>query len=338
MELLKRLLDLSGPSGNEGKVRSLLRKEIRDYVSECYVDKFGNLITHKKGKQPTVLLVAHMDEVGLMVRYIDDKGKVHVSTVGGIEPVTLLGEYAQIATPNGVVGGILTTAEIADAEAFENLPSLKDIFVDTGLSRDELVNLGVRAGQYIDIVLLPRELGNSKIISGKALDDRVGCYILVELARRLQRASADIYYVFTVQEEIGLYGAKTSVYNIDPDWALVVDVTSTNEFTERKTKCLGKGPCVSIKDADFITNRCINEWLENIAAEHKIPLQYEVTDKGSTDALSVSLSKGGIPTGLLSIPIRNIHTTSGIVHSQDILHAIRLLELLMKKPPKKCTA
>jgi len=336
MELLKKLLDISGPSGNESDVRALIRKEIKDYVSERYVDKFGNLITRKKGKSPTVMLVAHMDEVGLMVRYIGGKGKVHLSEIGGIEPVTLLGEYAEIKTSKGTVGGVITTNAIADAEFFEKLPGMKDLFIDTGLSKDELGKQGVRVGNYVDIVLEPRVLGNPETLSGKAMDDRVGCYVLIELARRLKNTSADVYYVFTVQEEIGLYGAKTSVYNIDPDWAVVLDVTTTNEFTERKTRCLGAGPCISIKDADYITNKCINEWLEETAKKYKIPIQYEVTDKGSTDALSVSVSKGGIPTSLLSIPVRNIHTTSGIVHTKDILNAIKLLEMLLKDPPKKC--
>ncbi len=336
MELLLKLLDINGPSGNEQEVRSFIKKEIQGYVSEIYTDKCGTLVAHKKGNQPTVVLAAHMDEIGLMVKFIHDKGKIHLATVGGIEPITLLGERVKIPTQKGSINGVITTAEIADDETFENIPAIKDIFIDTGLSKEDMLNLGVKIGSYVSFSSVASSLGNKDIISGKALDDRVGCYILIELIKRLKNSKADIYYMFTVQEEIGLYGAKTSVYSINPDWAIVVDVTSTNDFTDRKTKCIGHGPCISIKDSDFITNRCINDWLEDLAKANNIPVQYEVTDKGSTDALSLSVTKGGIPTSLISIPIRNIHTTSGIAHMDDINNAIKLLEALLNNPPKRC--
>lgn len=336
MDLLKRLLDTSGPSGNEQEIRNIIRNEIKSYVSEVYIDKFGNLIAHKKGKNPTVMLVSHMDEIGLMVKYIDEKGHIHISDIGYIQPVTILGERVKIDTENGSIYGIITCKEISSDEQIERIPPLEEIFIDTGLSQSELKKIGVKIGSYIHLFSQSTYFGNKKYISGKALDDRIGCFVLIELAKRLRKVNCDIYYVFTVQEEIGLYGAQTSVYGIDPTWALVVDVTSSDDSSKNPTKLLDHGPCIVVKDSDMVTNRCINDWLEKIAKQNKIPYQIEVTERGVTDALQISVSKGGIPSSIVSIPVRNIHTSNGIASMKDIENTIKLIELLLKKPPKVC--
>tara|TARA_Y100000310_G_C20218742_1_gene594770 strand:- start:72 stop:635 length:564 start_codon:yes stop_codon:yes gene_type:complete len=181
------------------------------------------------------------------------------------------------------------------------------------------------------------EVGKGNYLTGKAMDDRVGCYMLVELAKKLKNVKADIHYVFTVQEEIGLYGAKTSVYSIDPDYAIVVDVTEAGDGKEFGTsKCLGKGPVIVVKDAEMMTTRCINQWLYDIAKKNKINIQPDVSDVGTTDALNVAVSKGGLPCSVVGVPVRNIHTTTSVVHKQDIKDAIKMIELLLKKPPRVC--
>jgi len=336
MELLKKLIDVSGPSGNEQEVRNIIRNEIKNFVSEVYVDKFGNLIARKKGKKPTVMLVAHMDEIGIMIKNIDDKGHIHISDIGYIEPITLLGEKIRIKTNKDFIYGVITCKEISNDDPLEKLPKINDIFIDTGLSKEELIKEGVSIGSYLHLITESTFLGNKEFISGKALDDRIGCFILIELAKKLKNTGCEIYYVFTVQEEIGLYGAQTSVYGIEPDWALIVDTTNSEEFSDRPSKILGAGSCIVVKDTEMVTNRCLNKWLIDTAKANKIPYQLEVTEKGVTDALQISVAKGGIPSTIVSVPVRNIHTTIGIASIKDVNNTIKLIELFLRKPPKSC--
>ena len=335
--LLTRLLEETGPSGFEQPIRHMISKEIKKVVDEITIDKFGNLIAHKKGKAPTILLVAHMDEIGLLIKSITDEGHILTASVGGMEPIVLVGERVRIETKKGFMYGVITTKEIHNGEEVTAAPAMKDVYVDTGLNWKELQQLGVELGSYLFITAKPVILGSNNIICGKALDDRLGCYILLELAKRLPKNSSDVYFVFTVQEEVGLFGSKTSVYSIDPDWALVVDTTAADDYSpDHCTKQIGKGPCITIKDSDMIGNKCINDIFKEKAKKAGIPIQLEITDFGTTDALSISVAKGGIPTGTVSIPIRNIHTTGGIAHLNDINNAISIIEAILKDPPTIC--
>jgi len=339
MMLLKELMETTGASGHEQDVRNIIYREIKKYVKDVKVDKFGNLIAHKKGKGPTVLIAAHMDEVGLMIRHINEKGVIACSEIGGLEPVSLIGRIVTIKTKKGNINGVISISEINDDEILENLPKITDIFVDTGFTKTQLMKMGVEVGSFIEFVRLTRFLGKNELIVGKALDDRIGCYILIELAKKLKSAKDDVYFVFTVQEEVGLYGAKTSLYNINPDWAVAVDVTNADDSKthfHEITKEIGLGPCITIKDSEMISNVCIDDWLKEIARKKKIPIQLDVSDIGTTDALSISISKGGIPTAVVGVAVRNLHTTSGVASLKDIENAIKLLTELIKNHPKKC--
>lgn len=337
-KLLMELIDRSGPSGFEKPIRELIKKEIKKYVDTVTIDKFGNLIAHKKGKAPTVMIAAHMDEIGLLIKNINEEGHITTAAIGGLEPMTLLGEKVRVKTKKGFINGTITTKEIHNGEEMEEIPTLKDMYIDTGLNKVQLKKLGVELGTYIHLTTTATTLGNDKIISGKALDDRLGCYVVIELAKRLrQNKSCNVYYVFTVQEEVGLYGAKTSVYSIDPEWALVIDTTNADDYISKDcTKEIGAGPCITVKDSDVIGNKCINDIFKDLAKKHKIPIQLEVTDFGTTDALSISVAKGGIPTSMVSIPVRNMHTTHGVAHLDDLENAIKLITQLLKKPPHVC--
>ncbi|MBW3012703.1 M42 family metallopeptidase [Candidatus Woesearchaeota archaeon] len=338
MELLKQLANLLGPSGAEQEVRSLIQKEIKKYVDEVRVDKFGNLIAHKKGKGARVMLAAHMDEIGLMCSNIEDDGKIKISAVGGIDPVTLVGQQVYLLLDNGkIINGVISFFEIHEGLEIDEMPLQDDLYVDTGLDKDALEKLGVATGTYI----VPRHtfitLGNKDIVSGKAFDDRIGCYALIELAKRLKNITKeDMYYVFTVQEEVGLYGSETAVYDIDPDWGIAVDNTVATDSGDPKKICLGKGPCVTIMDAGMIANRCLNGHIAAVAKKNKIPLQKEVVEAGTTDATKIMMSRGGVPSAVLGIPLRNMHSTISVAHIRDIENLIKLLELLMKNPPKVC--
>ncbi|MDP3917071.1 MAG: M42 family peptidase [Nanoarchaeota archaeon] len=338
-EILKNLSEAHAPSGNEGEVRQIIKKEIKPYVDEMYVDKFGNLIARKKGSGTSIMLAAHMDEIGLMVRSIDKEGKVFVAAIGGVEPVTFLGERVKIVTSTKKeIFGVVTTREIQNSIELTSLPAIGDVYIDVGGDKNYCEKEGVRIGDYAYVMKSFWELGDQlDMISGKALDDRIGCYILVELAKRLRKSKADIYYVFTVQEEIGLYGAETSVYSIDPDYAIVVDVTEADDGDVESTKkCVCKGPVIVMKDAEMITTKCINDWLFAIAKKLKISLQPDVGGFGTTDALNMSVSKGGLPLGVVGVAVRNIHTATSIASKKDITDLINILEVLMKNPPKIC--
>jgi tetrahedral aminopeptidase len=337
IKLLHELMYIFGPSGNESEIREFIIKQIKSYVDDISVDKLGNLIAHKKGASPKVMLAAHMDEIGLMIKSIDPQGRIFFSTIGGIQPLVLLGEIVHIYGKKREIHGVITTDIMSADEDIVALPKLDEMYVDTGLSKKQLKELGVEIGSYLNLEQKEGpNLGNKDYISGKALDDRVGCFILIELIKKLKNTKSEIYFVFTVQEEVGLYGAKTSAYKIEPDWAIAIDVTAGNDRMNKPTVYLGEGPCITIKDADMLSNKCINGWLEKLAKKNKIPLQLEVSDFGTTDAMTIIVSKGGVSATVLSVGVRNLHSTISIVHRRDIEYAIKLLYLLMKTPPKEC--
>ncbi len=339
MDLLKKLTEAHGPSGDEGKIRDIIKKEIKPYVDELYRDKFGNLIARKKGKGTSVMLAAHMDEIGLMVRSVDADGKVFVSAVGGIEPTTLLGEKVKIVAKNKKdIYGILTNKEIQDGAELSALPIMDELYVDVGMNEKEVKRAGIQTGDYVHLMKSYMEISDGKLFTAKALDDRIGCYALLELAKKLKNVKSEVYYVFTVQEEIGLHGAKTSLYSIDPDYAIVFDVTEADDGRnhEGQGKCVGHGPVIVYKDAEMITNRCLNDWFMNLAKKLKMGVQPDVGSFGTTDALSVSVSRGGIPCTAIGVPVRNIHTTTSVASKQDIKDAIKLITELLKNPPKVC--
>lgn len=337
MKELLALMDVPSASGHENAIRSYLMKKIKPYCRDMTVDKFGNLIIHKKGKKPSVMLVAHMDEVGLMVRKINNDGTLAVSAVGGIEVLACLNQKV-ILHPKGKkpLMGVVSTAKLSAGEEITELPKKDDLFVDTGLNKQEILKRGIEVGTFVEFEKRAHYLGSEDYIMGKAADDRVGCYILLELIKKMRQFKGEIYFVFTVQEEVGLYGAKTSVYNINPEWSLVLDVLDANDLGADITRSLGKGPILSIMDSQTLSNACLNDNIKAIAKKKKLSVQLGVTEFGMTDALYISLSKGGIPTSILGVPVRNVHTGIGIVHKRDIMHAIGLIEELLKHPPKIC--
>ena len=334
MDLLERLISTFGVSGNEEKVRNLIQEEIRKYVDDVYVDKVGNLIAHKKGKKPKIMLSAHMDEIGLMVKNIEPRGRIYFAEIGGADPVMLLGERVHIETKKGIIHGVITTRDVNDGSFINQIPRVEDLFVDTGLSEAELKKLGVEIGSYLSLERDLYYLGSDKIICGKAFDNRIGCYILIELAKRIKKYNCETYFVFTIQEEIGLVGAMTSAYKVEPDWAIAVDVIETSDAREEPIITLGRGPSITIKDAELIGNKTINDHLMSIAKRKKIHVQRDVSEIGTTDATSISITRGGVPSTVLGVPIRNLHTATAVANKNDIENTIIVLEEFLKDPPK----
>lgn len=336
MHLLEKLISAFGVSGFESEVRDIIKGEVEKYVDDVKIDKMGNLIAHKKGRPPRGMFAAHMDEVGLMIKSVNEKGLIKCSTVGSLDAISLIGAHVQILSPKEKIFGIVTTKEISNNEFIHELPQVGDLIVDTGLRRTELLRRGVDIGSYIELET-STFFHFGKKVAGKSLDDRVGCYILCELIKKCRKTPHEYYFVFTVQEEIGLHGAKTSAYSISPDWGLAIDVCVANDLMkEPGEQCisLGSGPVITFMDELMVASRRINSHIKTVAKKKKIPLQFEVSDTGTTDASTIRTSRGGVPASVISIPVRNLHTTCSMAHQRDITSCITLLEELIKNPPK----
>jgi endoglucanase len=335
MKLLEKLICAFGVSGFEAEVRDIIKGEISKYVDDVKIDKMGNLIAHKKGKAPRGMFAAHMDEVGLMIKAINENGMIRCSSVGGLEAVSLIGAHVQILSKKGKILGVVTTKEMSNNEEITELPMVGDLIVDTGLKKNELKRKGVDIGSYVELET-PTFFNFGKKIAGKSLDDRIGCYILCQLIKKCAKVPYEYYFVFTVQEEIGLHGAKTSAFAIAPDWGMAVDVCVADDiYKDPDEHCiaLGKGPALTVMDESMVASRKINNHIKALAKQKKVPIQLEVSDVGTTDASTILTSRGGVPASVISIPVRNLHTTCSMAHQRDIKNCLTLLEGLIKKPP-----
>lgn len=315
--LLKRLLNTYSPSGNETAICELIKNEVKDHADEVYTDTLGNLIVRKKGNGKKVLLAGHMDQIGLMVTYIDDKGFIRFTNVGGISPSVIFSQ--RIIFENGTIGVV----------GCEKIDSLKDLtldklFIDIGASSKEEAEKKVSIGDvcvyYSEVIM------DSKNIVAPALDDRIGCFIMIEILKTLKTYQNDIYFVFTVQEEVGTRGAKTAGYAIEPDIAISYDVTATGDTPKARLMDvkLGHGPAVKIKDNSILCHPRVKNLMIEVAEKNSIPYQLEVLEFGGTDSGAIHLTKSGVPSGVLSIPCRYIHSNCEMVSIDDISNAIKL--------------
>jgi tetrahedral aminopeptidase len=328
--LMTKLISARGVSGDEKGIRDIIIKEVKKYADEIRTTKMGNLIVRKKGKGPRLMMTAHMDEIGLMVKSIDKRGKIYFSTIGGIISDVLVGEKVHVRGKKGKIFGVITTEKISNDGDIDERLELEDMYVDTGYWKKSLTKLGVEIGNYIEFEPIGTCSCHKKGIVGKALDDRLGCYVLIQLLKMLRKSKYDLHFVFTVQEEIGAYGSKASSWEINPERAIVVDVTPANDNIELSTKILGKGPVVTVKDEEIISDRGMTNWLKETAKKINVPLQLEVTDVGSTDALGIAIFKTGVPTAVIGVAIRNIHTTFSMAHRRDITDLVKVLLALLK--------
>jgi endoglucanase len=329
-ELTKRITEAYGPSGYEQAVRDLIRDEIKGLVDEVRVDALGNLIARKKGTGPAprkkVMLAAHMDEIGVMVTHVDEKGFLRFAPIGGVFPINLHGSRCRFA--NGVIG--VFGRETKEASATEI--KLDKLFIDVGATspNNSPVGVGDAAGFWRDFA----DLGN-RLVS-KAMDDRIGCVVLIETLKQLKKSPHDVYFVFTVQEEVGLRGATTSAFGVQPDLAIAVDVTGTGDTPEsnRMAVELGKGPAIKVKDSGMLAHPAVKQLLVQAAQDAGVPYQFEVLLGGTTDAMAMQTTREGVPAGCLSIPTRYIHSPSEMIDFNDLQNAIKLLVTMLGKPIK----
>jgi len=339
-DLLKKLADAPGVSGFEGDIRNIMANELKDYVDEIEVDDLGNLITTKNGKSNNkkVMLAAHMDEIGLMIKYIDKKGFIKFTKIGGISDQTLLNHRVLIHTSKGKVPGIIGSKppHLMKPEDRKKVVGHENMVIDIGANNREEAEKLVSIGDPITIKQEFSQLENS-MFTGKSLDNRVGCYIIVEVLKRVE-SDATIYGVGTVQEEVGLKGAKTSAFRINPDMAIALDVAVAGDHPGIKEgeapACAGNGPAIILTDASgngIITHPQVKELLISTAEAEKIPFQLMVSEGGTTDATVIYLTREGIPSGVLSPAVRYMHSPVEVVNLEDIENTVKLMVAALKK-------
>ncbi len=319
-ELIRKLVETYGPSGAEEQIRAVIRAEVEPLADELRVDPLGSLVVRKKGKGAgkRILLDAHMDEIGVMVSYIDEKGFARFTRIGGVYPLNCVG--GRVVFADGTVGVIGIEAKRKDKT---KVPELDELYLDVGATSREDCPVGI--GDAAAFVR-PFAAQGSRLIA-KAMDDRIGCAVLVETLRRLKKTPHDVYFVFSVQEEVTLSGARTSTFGIEPDLAIAVDVTGTGDTPEAVPMAveLGKGPAVKVQDSGMIAHPLVRDLLIRRASEAGIPYQLEVLKHGTTDAAAMQLVRSGVPAGCLSIPCRYVHAPSEMVDEKDVENGVKLL-------------
>ena len=327
--ILKTLTELPGVSGRETAVREYLKNLLKDSADEIRTDALGNLIVFKKGSSnKNLLFCAHMDEVGLMIHFVDERGFLRFVTVGGIDPRTLLAQRVRVQTKSDALLGIIDTkpAHITTEADRGNALGVKELFIDLGLSAEE-VKKRVEPGDWAVLDRSYEEFGDGKI-SAKALDNRAGVFVLAEVVRALKNPFYNVYAVFTVQEEVGLRGATTAAYGVNADVSLCLDTTGAADIpgcAPQDYICsLGGGVGLTALDARTITPENLFNELKQICDTHNIRRQVRVAPRGGNDAGAVHLSKTGVPTCGLSVPTRNIHSNVEIVSKQDLENTFRL--------------
>lgn len=317
-KLMESLVKIYSPSSDEKNIRDFIKHEIEDYVDSIEVDPLGNLIARKKGNGKKIMVAAHMDQIGLMVVDIDDKGFLRFTNVGGISPFVSLGQ--KVVFENGTVG-------VVYAEPMENMEKLKleHMFIDIGAMTKDEAEMKVKIG---DICVYETEFyENENVIISKCLDDRVGCYIMIEAIKSISNTNNDVYFTFTVQEEVGLRGARTSAYKINPDIGIALDVTGSGDTPKAKRFAvgLGKGTAIKIKDNSILCHPKVKQLMIDVAKVNNIPYQLEILEYGGTDSGAIHLTREGVPSGVISVPTRYVHTLTEMASKQDVNSSISLL-------------
>ncbi len=328
-ELIEKLTQTPGPPGHENQIREIIRAEIEDHADEIRVDNLGNLIVRKGSKAENgkrIMLAAHMDEIGVIATHIDENGFIRFTNIGGVFPRYTPGSRVRFldGTP-----GVIGTEKI---ESTYKVPPLSKMYVDVGASSQK--ECSIKVG---DVAIFERpltEMGN-RLVS-KAMDDRISVVILIEAIKNLKRTPHEVYFVFSVQEEVGVRGATTAAFGVDPEVGLALDVTRTGDTPKGITMevSLGAGPAIKVKDSGMISDPRVVDWMVRTAQKAKIPYQLEVLERGGTDARAIQLSRSGVPAGCLSIPCRYVHSPSEMVDFNDVENALGLLLALLKDPIK----
>lgn len=325
--LVKKLVEIVGPSGYESKVRDVVFGEVEGLGDEVRVDAMGNLIVRKGTKKENgvrVMLSAHIDEIGVMVTHVDKNGFVRFTTIGGVRPHTCYGSRVRFLDGTvGVIGG----------ERLENASQVhqfEQLFIDVGATSPD--DCPVKIGDVAAFDRPFEDLGD-RLVS-KAMDDRVCAAVLIETLRAVKESPHELYFVFSTQEEVGLRGATTAAYGIDPEVGIAVDVTGTGDTpkTGKMEVSLGKGPAIKVKDGGMLADPRLVNVMVTAAKKHDLPYQLEILLGGTTDARAMQITRAGMSAGCVSIPTRYIHTPSEMVDFNDLQNAVQLLKAILSEP------
>ncbi|WP_066258050.1 M42 family metallopeptidase [Neobacillus drentensis] len=342
LTMLKELTDAKGIPGNEREVREVMRKYIEPFADEITNDGLGSLIAKKVGKEggPKIMVAGHLDEVGFMITQIDDKGFLRFQPVGGWWGQVMLAQRVTIVTRKGDVTGIIGSKppHILSAEARKKPVEIKDMFIDIGASsREEATEWGIRPGDMVVPYFEFTVMNNEKMLLAKAWDNRIGCAIAIDVLRQLKGVDHPnvVYGVGNVQEEVGLRGAKTATYKIQPDIGFAVDVGiagDTPGISEREAMSkMGKGPQVVVYDASLVAHKGLRDLVTDTADELNIPYQFESIPGGGTDAGSIHLTHNGVPAMAITIATRYIHSHAAMLHRDDYENAVKLIVEVIKR-------
>ena len=318
MKVLTRLAGAFGPSGCENEVAQIIEELARPYVDEITRDALGNLICHRKGTGPKVMFSAHMDSIGLVATHIDEKGFVRVGALGGVTPRAV--QHTPVRFRSGVCGTVCAAVG-ADMEKL----AVSDLFIDIGAFGEEEARKLVQVGDAA-VFNTPVRQAAGRVIS-PYLDDRIACLVLLMAMERPADTDNDLYFVFSVQEEVGCRGAKTAAWSIEPDYGIAVDVTAVDDVPGSKhlfSSALGGGAAVKVMDAPVICQPELVDKLMALGGEKGIPVQRDVLRAGGTDAGPIQATRSGVYTGGISIPCRYIHSPAEMADLNDVRACVDL--------------
>jgi len=327
--LIKKLVEAYGPSGHEGQVREIVRAEIRNLPDYVTVDPLGNLIAVIKKKTKSgkrVMLSAHMDEIGVIVSHVDERGFARFQNIGGVFPRYAVGNRVRFS--GGVTGVIGEDVRRDDAS---RPYALSELFIDFGAASP--ADCPVQVGEAACFVRPLEEVGEHRLVA-KSMDNRIGVAVLIETMRALKSSPHEVAFVFSVQEEVGLRGAGTAAFGLDAEIGIAVDVTRTGDTPNghKMAVALGDGPAIKVRDSGMLADPRIKALLVQRAREANIPAQLEILEAGTTDAAAMQIARGGVPAGCVSIPCRYVHSPSEMVDLRDVAGAVNLLVATLSKP------
>ena len=336
IKLLKNVCETPGAPGFENKVRNLVLKEIKNCVDNIDIDNMGNIIALKKGKDDSksVMVAAHMDEIGFIVTHINDKGFLKFHPLGGFDPKTLTSQRVIVHGKKDIIGVMGSKPiHVMTAEEKNRVPKIQDYYIDLGLEKpevDKIVNVGDPVTRERGLV----EMGDC--INCKSLDNRISVFILIEALKKLKTPDFDTYAVFTVQEEVGIRGAQVATQKIKPDFGFGLDTTIAYDVPgaadHEKITSLGKGVAIKIMDASTICDTRMVQFMRKTANNHGIEWQNEILTAGGTDTANIQrMTPGGSIAGAFSIPTRHIHQVIEMVNKRDVQSCIDLLSFCLEE-------
>src|SRR5699024_7128854 len=342
LTMFKDLTDTKGNTGNEKEPRDVMERYLKPYADEVYTDNLGSIIGKQTGDSngPKVMVAGHLDEVGFMITRIDKDGFVYFQTVGGWWSQVMLAQRVTIMGAKGDVTGVIGSKppHILSPEARKKPVEIKDMFIDVGASsKEEAESFGIKPGDSIVPYFEFTQLKNDKMLLAKAWDNRIGCAIAIDVLKQLKGVDHPniVYGVGTIQEEVGLRGAKTSAHLIEPDIGFGVDVGIAGDMPgvsdkEADSK-LGKGPQIVLYDASMVSHKGVRDFIIETADQHKIPYQYATMAGGGTDSGAIHLTANGVPSLSITVATRYIHSHAAILHRDDFENAVKLIVEAIKK-------